>query len=58
MNVLIGVLAFVLFVANVCSAWNCFDTFREHKDRWFLLTGVLNVVAAAVCLGYLGHVIY
>ena len=53
MNALLGALAFLLFVANICSAWNCFDTFRNHKDRWFLATGVLNTIAAAVCGGYL-----
>lgn len=58
MNELIGALAFIVFVANVFSAWNCFEIFRNTKDRWFLFTGVMNTLGAAVCLGYLGDILY
>lgn len=47
-------LAIVFALANVYSARTCFDTYRENKHRWFLFTGILNIVATGVCI-YLGY---
>lgn len=45
----------VLFgLLNVYSARLCLNTYRETKHRWFLFTGIMNIVATGVCI-YAGY---
>ena len=54
MKVLAILITIVFALANVYSARDCFVYYRSTKNRWFFSTGILNIVAAGVCI-YLGY---